>query len=189
SKPWDTNGIDGVHKFLKRLWRLFYDRGGKYLVNDEQPTEQEMRTLHKTIKKVTEDIEHFSFNTSVAAFMICLNELGDCSKRAILEPLITLLAPFAPHITEELYATLGHTTSICDARYPECEEKYLTLSSFEYPVSINGKLRFKKAYDLNLDPQAIQADVVTQPEAQKWIEGKTPKKIIVVKGKIINIVI
>ncbi len=189
SKPWDTNGIDGVHKFLKRLWRLFYDRDGKYLVNDEQPTEQEMRTLHKTIKKVTEDIEHFSFNTSVAAFMICLNELGDCSKRAILEPLITLLAPFAPHITEELYATLGHTTSICDARYPECEEKYLTLSSFEYPVSINGKLRFKKAYDLNLDPQAIQADVVTQPEAQKWIEGKTPKKIIVVKGKIINIVI
>jgi len=189
SKPWDTNGIDGVHKFLKRLWRLFYDRDGKYLVTEEQATEKELRTLHKTIKKVTEDIEHFSFNTSVAAFMICLNELGDCSKREILEPLVVLLAPFAPHITEELYHALGNTSSVCDAAYPVCEEKYLTLATFEYPVSINGKLRFKKEYDLNLDPASIQADVVTLPEAQKWIEGKTPKKVIVVKGKIINIVI
>ena len=189
SKPWDTNGIDGVHKFLKRLWRLFYDRDGKLLLTDEAPTEQELRTLHKTIKKVSEDIENFSFNTSVAAFMICLNELGDCSKRAILEPLTILLAPFAPHISEELWATLGHEDSICNAAYPIFEEKHLTLSSFEYPVSINGKLRFKHAYDLSMDPAAIQADVVTLPEAQKWIEGKAPKKIIVVKGKIINIVI
>ena len=189
SKPWDTNGIDGVHKFLKRLWRLFYDRDGKLLLSDEAPTEKELRTLHKTIKKVTDDIEHFSFNTSVAAFMICLNELGDCSKRAILEPLVVLLAPFAPHITEELYHTLGHNTSVCDAAYPVYEEKYLTLSSFEYPVSINGKLRFKRSYDLSMEVADIQADVVQQPEAQKWIEGKTPKKIIVVKGKIINIVI
>ncbi|MBQ6861222.1 MAG: leucine--tRNA ligase [Alistipes sp.] len=189
SKPWDTNGIDGVHKFLKRLWRLFYDRDGKLLLSDEAPTEKELRTLHKTIKKVTDDIEHFSFNTSVAAFMICLNELGDCSKRAILEPLVVLLAPFAPHITEELYHTLGHTSSVCDAAYPVCEEKYLTLSSFEYPVSINGKLRFKRSYDLSMEVADIQADVVQQPEAQKWIEGKAPKKIIVVKGKIINIVI
>lgn len=189
SKPWDTNGIDGVHKFLKRLWRLFYDRDGKLLLSDEAPTEKELRTLHKTIKKVIDDIEHFSFNTSVAAFMICLNELGDCSKRAILEPLVVLLAPFAPHITEELYHTLGHTSSVCDAAYPVCEEKYLTLSSFEYPVSINGKLRFKRSYDLSMEVADIQADVVQQPEAQKWIEGKTPKKIIVVKGKIINIVI
>lgn len=189
SKPWDTNGIDGVHKFLKRLWSRFYDRNGNFLINDEEPTEQELRTLHKTIKKVTEDIEHFSFNTSVAAFMICLNELGDCSKRAVLEPLVVLLAPFAPHIAEELYAALGHTTSVCDAAYPVCEERYLTLSTFEYPVSINGKLRFKRAYDLSMDPAAIQADVVTQPEAQKWLEGRAPKKVIVVKGKIINIVI
>ena len=189
SKPWDTNGIDGAHKFLKRLWRLFYDRDGKLLLTDEKATEKELRTLHKTIKKVTEDIEHFSFNTSVAAFMICLNELGECSKREILEPLVVLLAPFAPHITEELYHTLGHTTSVCEAAYPVCEEKYLTLATFEYPVSINGKLRFKKEYDLNLDPASIQVDVVTLPEAQKWIEGKTPKKVIVVKGKIINIVI
>ena len=189
SKPWDTNGIDGVHKFLKRLWRLFYDRDGKLLLTDEAPTEQELRTLHKTIKKVSEDIENFSFNTSVAAFMICLNELGDCSKRAILEPLTILLAPFAPHICEELWATLGHEDSICNAAYPAFDEKHLTLSSFEYPVSINGKLRFKHAYDLSMDPAAIQADVVTLPEAQKWVEGKTPKKVIVVKGKIINIVI
>ena len=189
SKPWDTNGIDGVHKFLKRLWRLFFDRDGKFLVSDEAATEQELRTLHKTIKKVTEDIEHFSFNTSIAAFMICLNELGDCSKRAVLEPLVVLLAPFAPHITEELWAQLGHTTSVCDATYPVAEERFLTLSSFEYPVSINGKLRFKRAYDLNLDPKAIEADVLAQPEALKWTEGKTPKKVIVVKGKIINIVI
>ena len=121
--------------------------------------------------------------------MICLNELGDCSKREILEPLVVLLAPFAPHICEELYHALGHTTSVCDATYPAFEEKYLTLSTFEYPVSINGKLRFKKEYNLNLDPASIQTDVVNQPEAQKWIEGKTPKKVIVVKGKIINIVI
>ena len=188
SKPWDTNGIDGVHKFLKRLWSRFYDRDGKLLLNDEEPTEEELRTLHKTIKKVTDDIEHFSFNTSVAAFMICLNELGDCSKRAILEPLVVLLSPFAPHICEELYGVLGHTTTICDARYPEYEERYLVRSSFEYPVSINGKLRFKRSYDLNLDPTAIQQDVVAQPEAQKWLEGKAPKKVIVVKGKIINIV-
>ncbi len=189
SKPWDTNGIDGVHKFLKRLWRLFYDRDGKFIVTNDEPTEEEMRTLHKTIKKVTEDIEHFSFNTSVAAFMICLNELGNCSKRAVVEPLLVLLAPFAPHITEELWASLGHTTSICDAAYPVAEERFLTRSSFEYPVSINGKLRFKRAYDLNLDPKAIEADVTAQPEAQKWLEGKAPKKVIVVKGKIINIVI
>ena len=189
SKPWDTNGIDGVHKFLKRLWRLFYDRDGKFIVTNDEPTEEEMRTLHKTIKKVTEDIEHFSFNTSVAAFMICLNELGNCSKRGVVEPLIVLLAPFAPHIAEELWASLGHTTSICDAAYPVAEERFLTRSSFEYPVSINGKLRFKRAYDLNLDPKAIEADVTAQPEAQKWLEGKTPKKVIVVKGKIINIVI
>ncbi len=189
SKPWDTNGIDGVHKFLKRLWSRFYDRDGALIVSDEAATDEELRTLHKTIKKVTEDIEHFSFNTSIAAFMICLNELGDCSKRAILEPLVILLAPFAPHICEELYAVLGHSESVCDATYPVVEERYLVRSSFEYPVSINGKLRFKHAYDLAMDPQAIQSDVVTLPEAQKWLEGKAPKKVIVVKGKIINIVI
>ena len=189
SKPWDTNGIDGVHKFLRRFWRLFFDRDGQFRLTDEPATEKELRTLHKTIKKVTEDIENFSFNTSVAAFMICLNELGDCSKRAVLEPLVVLLAPFAPHIAEELWAQAGHTTSVCDATYPVCEEKYLVQSAFEYPVSVNGKLRFKKEYATTMTPAEIQAAVVTAPEAQKWLDGKAPKKVIVVPGKIINIVI
>ena len=189
SKPWDTNGIDGVHKFLRRFWRLFFDRDGQLCVTDEKATEQELRTLHKTIKKVSEDIENFSFNTSVAAFMICLNELGECSKREVLEPLTVLLAPFAPHIAEELWAALGHTGSVCTAAYPVCDEKHLVQNSFEYPVSVNGKLRFKKEYAASMTPAEIQADVVTAPEAQKWLEGKAPKKIIVVPGKIINIVI
>ncbi len=189
SKPWDTNGIDGVHKFLRRFWRLFFDRDGRCLVNDEKATEKELRTLHKTIKKVTEDIENFSFNTSVAAFMICLNELGECSKREILEPLVVLLAPFAPHICEELHSQLGHTTSVCDAAYPVFEERHLAQSAFEYPVSVNGKLRFKKEYAVSMTPAEIQAAVIAEPEAQKWLDGKAPKKVIVVPNKIVNIVI
>lgn len=189
SKPWDTNGIDGVHKFLKKFWRLFFDKEGNFAVIDRKATEEEMRTLHKTIKKVTDDIENFSFNTSISAFMICINELKECPKREVLEPLTVLLAPFAPHICEELWSLLGHEDSVCDARYPRFDEKYLTLSSFEYPVSVNGKMRFKKQYSTTATPQEIQQDVVTLPEAQKWLEGKTPKKVIVVPKKIINIVI
>ncbi len=189
AKPWDTNGIDGVHKFLRRFWRLFYDRDGKSCLNDQAPTEAELRTLHKTIKKVTEDIENFSFNTSISAFMICLNELGECNKRSILEPLTVLIAPFAPHIAEELWAALGHTDSVCDAAYPLCDEKHLRQNEFEYPVSINGKMRFKKRYSASATPAEIQADIAHAPEGEKWLEGKTPKKVIVVPGKIINIVI
>ncbi|WP_295936324.1 class I tRNA ligase family protein, partial [uncultured Alistipes sp.] len=189
SKPWDTNGIDGVSKFLRRFWRLFFDRDGKLVISGDKATEQELRTLHKTIKKVSEDIENFSFNTSVSAFMICLNELGDCNKREILEPLTILLSPFAPHITEELWEALGHADSIYRAAYPVFDEKYLVQSAFEYPVSVNGKLRFKKEYPMSASPADIQADIVTVPDAQKWLEGKAPKKIIVVPGKIINIVI
>ncbi len=189
SKPWDTNGIDGVHKFLRRFWRLFFNRDGQFCISDDAPTEQELRTLHKTIRKVSEDIENFSFNTSVAAFMICLNELGDCNKRAILEPLIVLLTPFAPHICEELWEQAGHTASVCDAAWPQYEERYLVQSSFAYPVSVNGKLRFRKEYALSMTPAEVQAAVVAEPEAQKWLDGKTPKKVIVVPGKIINIVI
>ncbi len=188
SKPWDTNGIDGVHKFLRRFWRFFF-RDGAFGLSDEPATEQELRTLHKTIKKVGEDIENFSFNTAVAAFMICLNELGDCNKRQILEPLIVLLAPFAPHIAEELWTLAGHAGSICDAAYPEYDERYLVQSSFEYPVSVNGKLRFRKEYALSMTPAEIQTAIVAEPEAQKWLDGKAPKKVIVVPGKIINIVI
>ena len=188
SKPWDTNGIDGVHKFLRRFWRSFFDKEGNFAVTDDEPTPKELKTLHKTIKKVREDIENFSFNTSVAAFMICLNELGECRKRAVLEPLTALISPFAPHIAEELWSQLGHTTTVCDAEYPQYDEKYLVENTFEYPVSVNGKLRFKREYPLTATPAEISADVVATDEAQKWLEGCEPKKIIVVPGKIINIV-
>jgi leucyl-tRNA synthetase len=188
SKPWDTNGIDGVHKFLRRFWAKFYSRDGVLLVNDEKATPAELKTLHKTIKKVGEDIENFSFNTSVAAFMICLNELGDCSKREILEPLTALIAPFAPHIAEELWHALGHQTTVCDAAFPKFNPDYLVENSFEYPVMINGKLRFKQEYALDMSQEDIVAHIVTTEGAQKWLEGKPAKKIIVVKGKIINIV-
>ena len=188
SKPWDTNGIDGVHKFLRKFWRLFYDREGVFALNDEAATPAELKTLHKTIKKISEDIENFSFNTSVSAFMICLNELGACHKREILEPLTILIAPFAPHIAEELWEQMGHDTTIFDAAYPTHDEQYLVESAFEYPVMVNGKLRFKQTYALDMTPAEIQADIVTTEGAQKWLEGKPAKKIIVVKGKIINIV-
>ncbi len=189
SKPWDTNGIDGVHKFLRRLWGLFYDRDGRLKLTDEKATPAELKTLHKTIKKVREDIENFSFNTSVAAFMICLNELGDCPKREIVEPLTILIAPFAPHLAEELWSVLGHTTTVCDARYPEYNPEYLVENSYEYPVSINGKMRFRKVLPLDASREDIEAAVLADPVAVKWTEGRTPKKIIIVSGKIINIVL
>lgn len=189
SKPWDTNGIDGVHKFLRRFWRLFYNRDGEYVVSDETPTPAELKSLHKTIKKVGEDIENFSFNTSISAFMICLNELGGCNKRAILEPLIVLIAPFAPHIAEELWESLGHTTSVCDASFPEYDEKYLVEDSIEYPISFNGKMRYKKVLPAGLTPKQVEEAVVSDPAAAKYLDGKTPKKVIVVPGKIVNVVI
>ena len=179
----------GIGVYDKQLINLAAEQSGICPEIFEKADEKELRTLHKTIKKVSEDIENFSFNTSVAAFMICLNELGECNKREVLEPLTVLLAPFAPHIAEELWETLGHTTSVCTASYPAYDEKHLAQSAFEYPVSVNGKLRFKKEYATSMTPAQIQADVVTQPEAQKWLEGKAPKKVIVVPGKIINIVI
>ena len=189
SKPWDTNGIDGVHKFLRKFWRLYFGKEGELSITDEAATPAELKTLHKTIKKVREDIENFSFNTSISAFMICLNELGACHKREVLEPLTILIAPFAPHIAEELWEQLGHEGSIFDAAYPAYDEKHLEESAFEYPVMVNGKLRFKQTYALTMTAADIQADIVNAEGAQKWLEGKTPKKIIVVPGKIINIVI
>ncbi len=188
SKPWDTNGIDGVHKFLRKFWRLYYGKDGALALTDEAATAAELKSLHKTIKKIREDIENFSFNTSVSAFMICLNELGACHKREVLEPLTILIAPFAPHIAEELWEAMGHTESIFDASYPTFDEKHLVESAFEYPVMVNGKLRFKQTYALDMAPAQIEADIVKTEGAQKWLEGRAPKKIIVVKGKIINIV-
>ncbi|MCL2561615.1 MAG: leucine--tRNA ligase [Rikenellaceae bacterium] len=189
SKPWDTNGIDGVHKFLRRFWRMAGSIGGAP-ISDEQPTPAELKTLHKTIKKVREDIGNFSFNTAVSALMICLNELGDCRKRAILDPLTRLLHPFAPHITEEVWAkALGHCEPLYDARMPEFDPAYLVEASFEYPVSVNGKLRFKKELPLGIPVSEIEAAVLADENTARWLEGRAPKKMIVVPGKIINIVI
>lgn len=187
SKPWDTNGIDGVHKFLRRVWRLVEG------VNDAKPTQAELKTLHKTIKKIGEDIENFSFNTSVSAFMICVNELYDhkTTARSILEPLVALLAPFAPHIAEELWhGVLGHaeSESVCDAPYPVYEEQYLTESAFDYPVSFNGKMRFKRTFDLTMTPDAIAEAIKGDEQTVKYTDGKPIRKVIVVPGKIINVV-
>jgi len=189
-KPWDTNGIDGVHKFLKKLWRLF-ENGNEISVSDDEPTKEEMKVLHRTIQKVSTDIEKFSFNTSVSAFMICVNELNSlkCNKRKVLEPLLVLVAPFAPHIAEELWNAIGNSGSVVKAEWPIFEEKYMVEDSFTYPVSFNGKMRFKHDFPADYSREQIAEEVVKLEDAQKWILDKTPKKIIVVPKKIINIVI
>jgi leucyl-tRNA synthetase len=187
-KPWNTNGITGVHNFLKKLWRLFHSENG---ISNEAASKAELKALHKCIKKVNEDIERFSFNTSVSNFMICVNELSDlkCNKREILEPLIVLISPYAPHIAEELWSKLGHTESIEYVTYPVHNEAYLTEDNFNYPVSFNGKMRFNIELPITLSPKEVEEAVLSAPEAQKWLEGKTPKKVIVVPKKIVNIVV
>ena len=190
SKPWDTQGIDGVYKFLRKFWRLF-QVGEDFNVSDEIPSREELKVLHKTIKKVEYDIENFSFNTSIPAFMICTNELTalKCNKRAILEPLVIALAPFAPHMAEELWSLLGHTQSITKESFPKWEEKFLVEDAFEYPVSFNGKVRFKLSMPLTATNADIEAAVKAAPESTKWLEGKEIKKMIIVPKKIVNIVI
>ncbi|WP_251623493.1 leucine--tRNA ligase [Odoribacter lunatus] len=188
-KPWDTQGIDGVFKFLRKLWRL-YVNDEKLIVNDEEPNKEELKILHKTIKKIESDIENFSFNTSVPAFMIATNELTalKCNKRAVLEPLVITLAPYAPHIAEELWHRLGHDTSVTETSFPQWDEKYLAEDSFDYPVSFNGKVRFKLNMPLSATNAEIEATITAAPETTKYLDGKNVKKMIIVQKKIINIV-
>ncbi|RQO31003.1 leucine--tRNA ligase [Taibaiella sp. KBW10] len=194
SKPWDTKGIEGVHRFLKKLWRLFFEEQQEqtqWLVVDEEPTKEELKALHKTIKKVADDIEKFSFNTTVSQFMIITNELHElkCHKRAILEPLVALLAPFAPHVAEELWQRLGHDTSVAAADFPKFEEQYITESAKLYPIAINGKHRTNMEFALDAATEAIEQEVLANEIVQKWLEGKPHKKIIFVKGKMINVIV
>ncbi len=190
SKPWDTKGIDGVSRFLKKLWKLFY-LNNQLIVNDDTPSEAELKILHKTIKKITDDIEKFSFNTSISAFMICINELTElkCNKRAILEPLLIILNPFAPHITEELWQALGHNGFIVDEPWPAFNEKHIVEEVIEYPVSFNGKVRFKLQVSASAEVSEIEKLVLDNPNTQKYLQETKPKKVIVVPKRIINIVV
>jgi len=191
SKPWDTNGIDGVHRFLKKFWSLFYNRQDQYLVTDEAPNAAELKAVHKLIKKVTGDIENFSYNTSISAFMICVNELTSlkCGKKAVLEQIIACLAPFTPHICEELWEMLGHNTSVCDAQWPQYNEEYLKEDNVNYTVSFNGKARYNMEFPVDADNDTIQKEVIADERSEKWMEGKQIVKVIVVPKKLINIVL
>ncbi len=191
SKPWDTRGIEGTYRFIRKLWRLFYDQNGKYLVTDAEPTKEELKALHKTIKKVSEDIEDFSFNTSVSSFMICVNELSDlkCHKKVILEKLVVILSPYAPHVTEELWQILGNSDSITVQEFPIFDAKHLIEDSFEYPIQINGKVRVTLNFPADMTKEEIEKLVMENDLVLKWLEGATPKKVIVVPKRIVNVVI
>ena len=191
SKPWDTNGIDGCHRFIRKMWALFFDREGNMAVSDEAATKDELKSIHKLIKKVTEDIENFSFNTSVAAFMICVNELSGlkCNKRSVLTDLAKVIAPFAPHTAEELWSSLGNTGSVCDAAWPKFNDEYLKEDSITYSISFNGKTRFTMDFPADATQQEIQDAVLANEKAQSYINGQTIRKVIVVPRKIVNIVL
>ena len=191
SKPWDTNGIDGCHRFLRKIWNICFDKEDNLILTDEEPTREELKSIHRLIKKVSEDIPNFSYNTTVSAFMICANELASlkCNKRAVMELFVTVLAPFAPHICEELWETFGHTTSICDAQWPAFNEEYLKEDSVKYTISFNGKARFTMDFATEAAREEIEAAVLANEQSQKYIDGKSIKKIIVVPKKIVNIVI
>lgn len=197
SKPWSTHGIEGVYKFIRKFWRLFHKstpgekQGWEFNVIDEKATKEELKTLHKTIKKIQDDIDRYSFNTCVSTFMICVNELTDlkCNKKEILEPLTITLAPFAPHVAEELWQKLGNKNSITYAQFPEYKEEFVTENSFEYPVSVNGKTRFKIELPLEMQKEEVEKAVLSSEEARKYLNGNKPKKVIVVPGRIVNIVV
>ena len=190
-KPWDTKGIEGVFRFIRKFWRLYHNPDGIFTITEDVPNAAELKILHRTIKKVREDIERFSFNTAVSTFMICVNELSDiaCRKRGILEPLVVLISPYAPHVAEELWQLLGHINTVTYEEYPEWDEKFLAEDTFLYPVSFNGKLRFKLEFPIEMSKEDIEKAVLEAEESQKWLEGKPPRKIIVVPKRIINVVI
>jgi leucyl-tRNA synthetase len=192
SKPWNTNGIEGVFKFLRKFWRLFHNDAWEFTVSDAQPTKAELKALHKIIKKVQEDIERFSFNTSVSSFMIAVNELTDLksNNRQILHDLVIVLSAYAPHICEELWTLLGNEPgTLSYAPYPTFNPDYLLEDEFSYPVSVNGKTRLNLSISAAMEAKEIEALVLANDQVQKYLEGKTPKKVIVVKGRIVNIVI
>jgi leucyl-tRNA synthetase len=191
SKPWDTQGIEGVFRFVRKFWRLFHNNDLQFEVSDEKATKAELKILHKTIRKIEEDIERFSFNTAVSAFMICANELADlkCNKREVLEPLVILISAYAPHLAEELWHLLGHEESVVKQTFPAWDEQYLVENTFTYPVSFNGKKRFDLELAIDLPVKEIEQAALASPEAQKWIEGKQIRKIIVVPNRIINVVV
>lgn len=190
-KPWDTKGIEGVFRFMRKLWKLFHDSENRFVISDEAPTAEELKVLHRTIRKTQEDIERFSFNTAVSNFMICVNDLTDlkCNKREILEPLVIIISPYAPHIAEELWHLLGHQGSVSKTTFPAWDPKFLVENTFSYPVSFNGKLRFKLELPVDMSKDEIEKTVLVAPESQKWLENGPPKKIIVVPNKIINVVV
>lgn len=190
-KPWDTQGIEGVFRFVKKFWRLFHDNENRFLLSDEAPDKKELKVLHQTIQKISQDVDNFSFNTSVSQLMICTNELNDlkCNKRKILEPLTVLIAPFAPHMAEELWSQLGYEGSISTAQVPEFKEEYVKENTFEYPVSFNGKMRFKLELPIDMPKEEAEKAVLNEPKSEKYLQGKTPKKIIVVPKRIINVVV
>ena len=191
SKPWDTNGIDGCHRFLKKFWALFYGRDDKFIVDDREPSADELKAVHKLIKKVTQDIEQFSYNTSISAFMICVNELGQlkCHNRELLADLVVLMAPFAPHIAEELWQAIGGEGSVCDARWPEWDEQYLVENTVQLTVSFNGKARFQMQFAADADNATIQEAVLADERSQKYMGGKQVVKVIIVPKKIVNVVV
>jgi leucyl-tRNA synthetase len=191
SKPWNTNGIDGVFRFLRKFWNLAHDNSGTFKVSEEEPTREELKVLHKTIRKVAQDVNSFSFNTCVSEFMICINDLGalKCNKRKVIEPLVIALSPFAPHISEEMWSLLGHTNSVLVQSFPKHDDKYLVESSFNYPISINGKVRAEMNFALDMPKEDIEKQVLASETVRRWTEGKTPKKVIVVQGRIVNVVL
>jgi leucyl-tRNA synthetase len=192
SKPWNTNGIEGVFKFLRKFWRLFHNDAWEFRVSDAEPTKAELKSLHKIIHKVEEDIERFSFNTSVSSFMIAVNELTDlkCNSRNVLQDLVIVLSAYAPHICEELWQLLGNEAgTLSYAPYPKFNPEYLVEDEFAYPISINGKTKMNLNISLSLEPKDIEAFVLANADVQRYLDGKQPKKVIVVKGRIVNMVV